>query len=321
MSRHQLETPGPERRSFQSRAIRVLVVDDQAEDRALTSIKLASIKQPEIELLGASSLKEALRALDVSEVDVCLTDYDLGRGETALDLFRAARNHLHLMPFVAVTGVMDEETLAHKLLIEGFDDVLLKANLEAANLYRVVRNAWLRNAHTRGLVESSTFDDLTGALNRRGMMLRLDLECLKALRLKSLVTVLYVDMNGFKAINDRFGHIAGDEALIHMTRTLESLTRRTDAVARLGGDEFVVVLPGMTRDFGRLMMARITSTLATSPFHFSSNTIFLSAAAGMSLFDPQAEFLSARELLIQADAEMFINKRERPLMEQTIHMY
>lgn len=294
--------------SFQAHPVRLLLVDDDPRDLQLARITIEQITTPVVELIEACSVAEALRVFDTSEVDICIADFRLG-GETALDLFRAARNHSHLMPFIAITGVMDEETTAHTLLIAGFDDVLLKSDLQVANIYRIVRNSWLRNAHTRQLLEHSTVDELTGVANRRGALLRLEVERARAQRLQLPLAVLFMDINGFKNINDRWGHAAGDRALIHLARTLESLLRKSDILARMGGDEFVVAMPATSRPMADVMIERIRKALASSPIRFQDQDIQLEVSMGIGTLDPKSEVSTLAQLLKEADRQMYRNKK------------
>ncbi len=307
----------PLRSSFGDQPLHILLVDDNPADRALISHRLEGIAAPKLTLTHAPTVSGALVRLDDSPIDICLVDYDLGNGETALDLYRTARKRLHLMPFIVITGALDEDTMTAGLLTAGIDDVVLKDSLEGANLYRVVRNSFLRNRYLRTVVETSSFDDLTGALNRRAMKQRLELDCLNALRQRIPVAMLFLDMDDFKSINDYYGHFAGDEALVHMTRVLESLARRTDAVCRPSGDEFVVILPGATLQIAMVLRDRIIDTLASTPLRFAKDSFTLSASIGISIFDPAIEMIEIDEMLARADASMYAAKQASKTASRT----
>jgi len=93
-------------------------------------------------------------------------------------------------------------------------------------------------------------DHLTGVANGRSLSLHLERELSRASREKSHIGVLLCDLNGFKQVNDRFGHLKGNEVLQHVARGLKEICRSSDYLARLGGDEFVVVVPGPKDDLG-----------------------------------------------------------------------
>ena len=95
------------------------------------------------------------------------------------------------------------------------------------------------------LERTATLDSLTGLANRRVFDTRLVEEVARAARYRSELSLLMIDVDGFKEINDRFGHPAGDEVLCAIGKTLLGETRETDVAVRYGGDEFAVILPGI----------------------------------------------------------------------------
>src|SRR5947199_8025057 len=98
---------------------------------------------------------------------------------------------------------------------------------------------------------SGTTDYLTGLPNARSLFLQLDRELARCKRSKQSLTVMVCDMDGFKQINDRFGHLEGNRVLRIFAQRLKESCREYDYVARMGGDEFVVVAPGLTQDASR----------------------------------------------------------------------
>ena len=112
------------------------------------------------------------------------------------------------------------------------------------------------------LAELSRTDPLTGCLNRRGFSERLEMELQRAEREHGDVALIQLDLNGFKAVNDRHGHAAGDELLRWVGSTLQALLRASDATGRLGGDEFALLLPGVPAAEARLIADRTVAALA-----------------------------------------------------------
>ncbi|MET0929496.1 MAG: GGDEF domain-containing protein, partial [Aeromicrobium sp.] len=129
---------------------------------------------------------------------------------------------------------------ASGLWISGLIDVFTTwANLALASFFCLEAALYLRAKLDRQ-IES---DPLTAALNRNGLTARLSRELAGAVRTGKPLSVAIIDLDGFKAINDQFGHAAGDRMLIAMVSQLKDAARERDAVARLGGDEFVLLLP------------------------------------------------------------------------------
>jgi diguanylate cyclase (GGDEF)-like protein len=112
------------------------------------------------------------------------------------------------------------------------------------------------------LMRLSRLDALTGCLNRRGLAEVLGTELARAARERRPLGLLMLDLDGFKAVNDTFGHAAGDELLQWTSNAIEGVIRPGDASARLGGDEFAIVLPGADLDLAEDVATRIRQALA-----------------------------------------------------------
>jgi diguanylate cyclase (GGDEF)-like protein len=142
----------------------------------------------------------------------------------------------------------------------------------------------------------SRTDPLTGCLNRRGFSERLDAELARASREGGQVALIQLDLNGFKAVNDRRGHAAGDELLRWVGSTLNGLLRASDATGRLGGDEFALLLPGLTSDEARAVADRTLAALAER----------IGATAGVAVHP--ADGATGDLLHRHADAELYSRK-------------
>jgi diguanylate cyclase (GGDEF)-like protein/PAS domain S-box-containing protein len=115
----------------------------------------------------------------------------------------------------------------------------------------------VRKAH-----HESTHDSLTGLLNRRGFAGRAQDMIDQAVHAWEPVSLVYLDLDGFKVVNDRFGHEAGDQCLIDVGMLLKTSVRQKDSVARIGGDEFVLLLSGLTDDAAIELVERLRASLA-----------------------------------------------------------
>jgi diguanylate cyclase (GGDEF)-like protein len=149
-------------------------------------------------------------------------------------------------------------------------------------------------------------DDLTPLLNRRGFRRACDQWADGGAKDVSACCVM-VDLDGFKAINDRHGHPVGDAALIHFAATLGRHIRPTDTIARLGGDEFALILSNCSGSDARKMLERLRDTLAVTPPPASGSTVFLRFSAGIAERHADESLAQALE---RADAALLDAKRQ-----------
>jgi diguanylate cyclase (GGDEF)-like protein len=131
----------------------------------------------------------------------------------------------------------------------------------------------LENAVNRArLIRSGFTDVLTGWHNRRYLQNRLREELARCRRESTALTCLMIDVDHFKRINDRHGHLAGDDVLRQVAHRIEGQVRRSDVAARYGGEEFVILLPGTGRDAGGALAERIRLAVAGEPLTITGNT-------------------------------------------------
>jgi len=194
----------------------------------------------------------------------------------------------------------------------GPDDVALAeavvrvaaASIERARLIDHTRE---ENARLAALAHT---DPLTQTLNRRALTTRLVEELGRARRYHSPLTLLVVDLDHFKAVNDRYGHLAGDEVLREMATLLQELVRSVDVVARYGGEEFVVVLPETTIDGGRAFADRLRERVEGQAFATGGRTrVRLTASVGVAAY-PSPGVDSVETLFARADAALYQAKEE-----------
>ena len=162
---------------------------------------------------------------------------------------------------------------------------------------------------TEGAFRDLSFrDPLTKLPNRRLLRDGLQSAMARARREEHKVAVIFIDLDGFKPINDTQGHETGDWLLKAVARRLSECLREYDTAARLGGDEFVVLLPDLIQGEGAAHVAeRIRTTLASPFFTDDKRRLEISASIGVSLFPDHAE--SARDLLHASDEAMYLAKK------------
>jgi diguanylate cyclase (GGDEF)-like protein len=152
-------------------------------------------------------------------------------------------------------------------------------------------------------------DYLTGLPNARSLFLQLDRELARCKRDKTSLTVMVSDLDGFKQINDRFGHLEGNRVLRLFAHSLKETSREYDYVARMGGDEFVVIAPGLTPE-AAARKAEQMRELAHQAGKEVCNEDILSLSVGKSIYPEDG--LDAEKLLSEADKRMYLQKQSQP---------
>jgi len=157
------------------------------------------------------------------------------------------------------------------------------------------------------LIKMAHFDALTGLPNRTLFFDRFHQVLHLATRYERLCALLYIDLDGFKAINDSLGHDAGDELLVAAGARMKSCCRTSDTVARLGGDEFIVLLSEITVSDGATILAEQILQAFKQPFELSKGRAEVGTSIGISVFPEHGT--TADQLLKSADRAMYVSKK------------
>jgi len=160
-------------------------------------------------------------------------------------------------------------------------------------------------ATTSRLKQLSFRDEVTGLYNRRFFSLRLEEEISRYRRFSRPVSMVLLDLDGFKTVNDRLGHPVGDEALRDIARILTRHSRGINVIARFGGDEFAVLLVETPKAGARLYADRIRHIIAS---HLFSQGVRVTASFGVSSL-PEDELIAPEELVRSADEALYAAKR------------
>lgn len=166
----------------------------------------------------------------------------------------------------------------------------------------------IRKRYEQQLLRQANYDILTGLPNRMLALDRLKLAVAQAQREKTLVGVMFLDLDNFKHINDTMGHDAGDNLLVEASRRISSCLRGTSTVARLGGDEFLVLLPGLKEATGAEQVAERILSGFGSPFMLGGQEVFVTTSIGIAMYPTDSD--NTGTLLQHADAAMYEAKHK-----------
>ena len=172
--------------------------------------------------------------------------------------------------------------------------------------FALVRNITERKLFEEKMYHQASYDFLTGLPNRRLLLDRLKEEIIKARRSQSNVSLLFIDLDHFKEVNDTLGHDQGDLLLIQAAQRIQLCIRESDVIGRMGGDEFVVILTGLTEPeyLGRVVQNIIDAM--SMPFSLDSNISYISASIGIANYPSDVDNMAS--LISAADQAMYVAK-------------
>ena len=153
----------------------------------------------------------------------------------------------------------------------------------------------------------ATHDPLTDLPNRYLMNDRLDQILSRSKRSQSIFAIVYMDLNGFKTVNDSYGHEVGDLLLQEVAKRLKNCVRPTDTVARLGGDEFLIIFAGLTRGEDVIVVANKVHDCFVNSFPIENHQVKVNAGMGISLYPDHGE--DQETLIKAADYAMYLSKK------------
>lgn len=167
------------------------------------------------------------------------------------------------------------------------------------------------NADLRARLEvaeqNASCDVLTPTLNRRAFVQELNRAMSDCRRYTEEAALIFLDLDGFKSINDIYGHAAGDAALVYVAETLKANVREGDSVGRIGGDEFAVLLRRAGAEAARAKAHKLQAELEVGAFAYGALYLKTGGSFGVRAFEAQT---SAEEWLAEADAAMFLAKKQ-----------
>ncbi|ATB39704.1 diguanylate cyclase response regulator [Cystobacter fuscus] len=287
----------------------ILVVEDDAGTRD----SLTELLSARYHVLGASDGQSGVELARERHPDLILLDRFLESGEDGLAVLESLQHDraTESVPVIFLTGDSDEATLERCLELGAVDFVHKPAS--ARELMARINRALRQSEQQQRLQAMAQTDALTGLANFRALSMRLDEEFKRSSRYDYPLSVVVIDLDHLKAINDGMGHEVGNRAILALANLLRTNLREVDFAARFGGDEFVALLPHQTAAEAAVLAERIRTGLRTVKVTRSDGRpapFGLSVSVGIADHSPAQPRACTDELLRAADAALYEAKRE-----------
>ena len=292
--------------------IKILICDDDQADRKLVRTYLKRMTDREIVLLEAGHTEEIQNALDKGRIDLVLMDNQMP-GKSGMEwLAEIAKKQL--APVVMLTGSGTEE-IAAQAFQEGAVGYLPKGSLSQEKLQNIIDVAldkWTRlqqaMADKEKLEILATFDSLTGLYNRRAILGKLHELINLANRYKEDFSLSMLDIDHFKRVNDRYGHLTGDEVLEKIAALIRRNIRDTDIVGRYGGEEFIIILPKTNLSSAWVVAERLRTIIEKTEMKDSAGNVFaITVSQGLAGWERDED---ATSLISRADEALYKAKEK-----------
>jgi putative two-component system response regulator len=303
---------------------RVMVVDDDFVTRSMITDFLNA---HDFEVASFDDARLALESIKEHRPQLVISDWEMPHMD-GLELCKRLRdetkgNHVH---FIMLTVHASKEELARAFdagvddfLAKPFEEVELMARLRSGlRASAIYEESFRESMGSRQLTEQlmnlnhrlenlAITDDLTGLYNRREAMRRLEEQWTLSDRYLRPLSVVILDIDHFKRVNDTHGHPAGDLILRDVAETLNRCVRNSDAVCRIGGEEFMIILPFQTTVEAELCANRCRAAVADREFNYLGQVLRTTLSAGIAC--RRGEMLCCADLMEEADMALYAAKR------------
>lgn len=290
-----------------------LLIGEPAEDDFDTIRKLFAAYS-RVSLLRAVTIAEAVAKAAEGKVDLILSEYQYPDG-AADDFIQRLQAQGLIIPVMVITGQGDE-VIASRIIQAGAYDyipkhrlkesVLIEAvwkTLDKARLQKEVRTA------QKQITRMTMVDELTGLYNRRHFDDCLNREFARARRSGADLVLCMCDLDHFKSINDRYGHIAGDKVLAGFGQLVRDLVRQSDIGCRYGGEEFAIIIPDTDLESAGHIAERLRKAVEDRPFRHPPHRIPATVSIGLAGLKG-SRAASPEALVARADEALYVAKEE-----------
>lgn len=301
--------------------MKILLAEDSKSMMLMTS---SMIHQPGFEVIQAYNGIEALELYNSEKPDLVLLDVEMP-GQSGFEVAKKIRSKEtdKWIPIIFLTSRNDDQNLSEGIKVGGDDyltkpisSIVLNAKLKAMQrIYEMQKKLFsvtesLSETNQKLLLTAST-DPLTGAKNRLHMDENIEREWFRCMRYKMELSIVVIDVDNFKTLNDEKGHQTGDDCLIEIVKIINKhLNRTTDILFRYGGDEFIVMLPDTDENYSFKIAEKIRANIEKINTQYDMPvSVKISASIGIATYIPD-EKLSADKLLSFADNALYKAKEK-----------
>ena len=285
--------------------MKILIAEDDLVQRRFLQVMLSRSGR---DVIAVSDGQQAWDMLQTEHIRMVITDWIMPE-VSGLELVRKIRssafpNYTYLILLTS----KDTRNSIVEGLEAGADDYLTKPFDKDELMARLSIGERILELETR-LQEMAIHDSLTGLLNRRALYAKIQVEMNRATRELSPISMIMLDIDHFKSINDRYGHQAGDKALCMTSEVLLQNKRAYDAIGRWGGEEFLVLLPRTGMTDARTVAERFRSAIASARLSLADGRgVRFTVSLGVS--SVMDGHIDIEALIHQADAAMYLAKHQ-----------
>jgi two-component system cell cycle response regulator len=307
-----LENPAREAVADTGRGAHILIVDDREASWERMAQTLSPEHTVDVEINPRQAVFQAAETpFDLAIVSLGLENYDGLRLCSHIRSLDRTRN----LPLLAIAEADDNARLMRGLEI-GVNDYLIRP-IDPNELLARVRTQVKKKRYAEKLrdnvqmsIEAAITDALTGLHNRRYMESHLGTLLDQAVARSRPISILILDIDFFKAINDSYGHSAGDDVLKEFSRRLKKAVRGIDLACRYGGEEFVVVMPDTDVAMATMVAERLRKRIAAEPFPINQNTGTVPVTISIGIAAMRSSEDSPADIIKRADKALYRAKRE-----------
>jgi len=304
------EKPNETGRGNRKLALSILAYCPRAEELETITKLLNDGSSYEFDVHVVSEREQLIAEFDHYPPDTILLALDF-EDDLALATFQEVQSQA-VAP-VVIIATHGNEAWAVKSLKEGAYGYLPKASLSDQNLAETLieaRDQWLMDQETEELQAElaymAMYDTLTEVYSRRAILKQIETETARTQRYKRPLSLIMVDIDFFKTVNDNFGHSVGDTVLKQIANALKANTRRSDFVGRFGGEEFLVLLPETPLDKGLLLAEKLRKKISTISIPIGDPPRTITASFGVCEYENN---MTIEEFIDLSDRLMYQAKR------------